>query len=53
MFRGVKFEEDVFITKYICKQAYRTNSPKDFQENFLKLEKNVEEKVKQQKGSDV
>ena len=48
MFRGVAFEEDVFVTKYICKQEYRSNVPADFQENFLQLEKNIEEKSKQQ-----
>lgn len=48
MIRGVAFEEDVFVTKYICKQEYRDNAPTDFQENFLKLEKNIEGKSKQQ-----
>lgn len=48
MFRGVAFEEDVFVTKYICKQEHRSNVPDNFQENFLQLEKNIEEKSKQQ-----
>jgi hypothetical protein len=52
MFRGIRFEEDVFITKYICKQVYRTNSPTDFQENFLQLEKNLADKSKQQQDNE-
>lgn len=47
MFRGSHFEEDVFITKYICKQKYRNNVPVDLQENFLKLEQNIEDKINQ------
>lgn len=52
MFRGVSFEEDVFVTKYICKQEHRTNVPAEFQENFLQLEKNLEAKSKQQQDNE-
>lgn len=47
IFRGWAFNEDVFITKYICKQEFRNNSPQEFQENFLKLEQNIDNKIKE------
>jgi hypothetical protein len=49
MFRGLEFNEDVFVTKYICKQSARSNIPLEFQENLMQLEKNIEDKVNQQK----
>lgn len=44
MFRGVTFPEDVYITKYICKQEYRTNCPQEFQQNYLAAIGNIEQK---------